>query len=232
MWVRSHMVETGASLTCTPLTATNPTNPTNPPPLTQASHSLPGSPFHRRLSRVSAAGSHSWQYRSQHRFGERKLWLRSSYLDTQEQLPYMDDSRLASPEGSLDGTTVGGLLGYYTAALGAHSRNNSYSSHTSRVTYNSHAELTGRQGSRELHWRRSGDPARNCQWAESFLSSGDQDSLLTSPRYQHTGTAYPSNGNHNGANGGLRPDAGQPVTKQRLSVQFPVRSASELTHCN
>ena len=38
----------------------------------------------------------------------------------------MDDSRVVSPEGSLDGATLGGLLGYYTAALGSHSRHNSY----------------------------------------------------------------------------------------------------------
>ena len=76
----------------------------------------------------------------------------------------MDDSRVVSPEGSLDGATLGGLLGYYTAALGSHSRHNSYSSHTSRITYNSHAELTGRQGSREFQWRRSGGPERNCHW--------------------------------------------------------------------
>lgn len=131
----------------------------------------------------------------------------------------MDDSRVVSPEGSLDGTTVGGLLGYYTAALGNHSRHNSYSSHTSRITYNSHAELTGRQGSRELHWRKSG-PERNGHWAENFLSSAELGQAP--PHGQHH---HPSN-NHNGHNGGLRPDAPQPVTKQRLSVQFPV----SLTH--
>ena len=127
----------------------------------------------------------------------------------------MDDSRVVSPEGSLDGATLGGLLGYYTAALGNHSRHNSYSSHTSRITYNSHAELTGRQGSREFHWRKSG-PERNCHWG--MVESG-QESIQSSVHYPGTHT------NSNGHNGGLKPDAPQPVTKQRLSVQFPVRTA-------
>ena len=128
----------------------------------------------------------------------------------------MDDSRVVSPEGSLDGATLGGLLGYYTAALGTHSRHNSYSSHTSRITYNSHAELTGRQGSREFHWRKSGGPAeRNCHWG--MVESG-QESVQSSLHYPSTGFS-----NSNGHNGGLKPDAPQPVTRQRLSVQFPVR---------
>jgi hypothetical protein len=165
---------------------------------------------------VSAAGSHCQSWRSGHRFGERRLWLRSSYLDTQEHLPYMDDSRVVSPEGSLDSATAGGLLGYYTAALGSHSRQNSYSSHTSRVTYNSHAELTHRQGSRELHWMKSG-PDRTA------LSAG----WPASPP-PHTSLAFPSNGGgYNGHNGGLRPPAGQPPPDiKRSSVHFPVR----LTH--
>ena len=33
--------------------------------------------------------------------------------------------------------------GWAGAGLGPHSRHNSYSSHTSRLTYNSHGELTG-----------------------------------------------------------------------------------------
>ena len=130
----------------------------------------------------------------------------------------MDDSRVVSPEGSLDGATLGGLLGYYTAALGSHSRHNSYSSHTSRITYNSHAELTGRQGSREFQWRRSGGPERNCHWGA--VESG-QESLTSSVcHYPTLPTAFTTTSN--GHNGGLKPDAAQPVTRQRLSVQFPV----------
>ena len=62
----------------------------------------------------------------------------------------MDDSRAMTPNGSLDLSAAP-----FTSALGRHSRHNSYSSHTSRITYNSHADLT-KGGSRELHWRRSG----------------------------------------------------------------------------
>ena len=65
--------------------------------------------------------------------------MRSSCLDTREQLPFADDSRVCSPAGSLDGQVIqtGGWGG-----LSRHSRQDSYTSHSSRVTYNSHAELT------------------------------------------------------------------------------------------
>ena len=66
--------------------------------------------------------------------------MRSSYLDTREQLPYADDSRVCSPAGSLDGQVIHLSQGW--PGLSSHSRQNSYSSHTSRLTYNSHAELT------------------------------------------------------------------------------------------
>ena len=170
---------------------------------------------------MSAAGSHCQSWRSGHRFGERRLWLRSSYLDTQEHLPYMDDSRVGSPEGSLDSATAGGLLGYYTAALGNHSRQNSYSSHTSRVTYNSHAELTNRQGSRELHWMKSGP-----DW--NALSAGWAERCQAISPLPHTSLAVPSHGGgYNGHNGGLRPGPSLPPPDiKRSSVHFPVR----LTH--
>ena len=109
--------------------------------LRKASLSLPGSPFQRRLSllsRASNSGSHSYSLRSSG--GGRKQWVRSSYLDTREHLPYADDSRVCSPAGSLDGQVI--HLGQGWPGLSSHSRHNSYSSHTSRLTYNSHAELT------------------------------------------------------------------------------------------
>jgi len=112
----------------------------------KASLSLPGSPYHRRLSRASQAGSHTYSWRSNgYRFGERKQWLRSSYLDTRDHLPYMDDSRVGSPNGSLDGGVIHLGQGW---PLGPNSRHNSYSSHTSRVTYNSHRAYEGRGLSR------------------------------------------------------------------------------------
>ena len=113
-------------------------SPLEATPLRKASLSLPGSPFQRRLSRASNSGSHSYSLRSSG--GGRKQWVRSSYLDTREHLPYADDSRVCSPAGSLDGQVI--HLGQGWPGLSSHSRHNSYSSHTSRLTYNSHAELT------------------------------------------------------------------------------------------
>ena len=116
-------------------------SPQEATPLRKASLSLPGSPFQRRLSllsRASNSGSHSYSLRSSG--GGRKQWVRSSYLDTREHLPYADDSRVCSPAGSLDGQVI--HLGQGWPGLSSHSRHNSYSSHTSRLTYNSHAELT------------------------------------------------------------------------------------------
>ena len=55
------------------------------------------------MSRSSNTGSHSYSLRSGARFGERRQWLRSSCLDTRDHLPWVDDSRVASPNGSLDG---------------------------------------------------------------------------------------------------------------------------------
>ena len=121
-------------------------SPLEATPLRKASLSLPGSPFQRRLSglsgmsRASNSGSHSYSLRSSG--GGRKQWVRSSYLDTREQLPYADDSRVCSPAGSLDGQVISGHLTQGWPGLSSHSRQNSYSSHTSRLTYNSHAELT------------------------------------------------------------------------------------------
>ena len=107
----------------------------------QASLSLPGSPAQRRLSRSSQSGSHSYSLRRQ--------WVRSSFLDTRDQLPFADDSRVCSPAGSLDGQVI--QLNQWWPGLSRHSRQNSYSSHTSRVTYNSHAELTRGRGQHLYH---------------------------------------------------------------------------------
>ena len=156
----------------------------------------------------------------------------------------MDDSRAVSPNGSLlDGaTTVGsgfpfhdsGYTGGGFGSGGRHSRQNSYSSHTSRITYNSHAELTRKGGSRELHWRRSGAD-RESQWGH-WLSSWHANNDLPLPT---------ANG-HNGLSSLTRSSTPSPVAaaeaadqllqlppvktilpevlvdKQRLSVQFPV----------
>ena len=131
----------------------------------------------------------------------------------------MDDSRVGSPNGSLDGGVIQLGQGW---PLGPNSRHNSYSSHTSRVTYNSHAELTKGGGSRELHWRRSG-PERNTQapgpmgwgqWVDSFYTTHD----LPLPPNGHGGTVI-------SMRDVVKTNLADTVlpTKQRLSVQFPVR---------
>ena len=175
--------------------------------------SLPGSPFHRRLSRSSNTGSHSYSLRSGPRFGERRQWLRSSYLDTRDHLPYVDDSRVGSPNGSLDGQVIHLSQGW--PGLGPHSRHNSYSSHTSRITYNSHAELTASWRPERGHGIMM-PPTRWSHWVEGFNTNND--------------VPYPSNG-HNGNMVSLKevikssmanPSDSCTPNKQRLSVQFPV----------
>lgn len=77
------------------------------------------------------------------RNGKKKL------TNLQDRLPYMDDSRAVSPVASIDGGQLeaGHMDGHRMdghGLLGRQSRHNSWASHTSRMTYNSHAELTNR----------------------------------------------------------------------------------------
>ncbi|KAK4306528.1 hypothetical protein Pmani_021653, partial [Petrolisthes manimaculis] len=98
------------------------------------STSLPGSPFNiRRGSR----GSHQFQWRNANgrRFGDRKPLVLSTYLDAQEHLPYADDSAAVTPMSEENGAII---VPVYTN-LG--SRHNSYTSHTSRISYTSHGDL-------------------------------------------------------------------------------------------
>ena len=94
-------------------------------------------------------------------------------------------------------------LGWPGLHTSLRTRNNSYSSHTSRITYNSHAELP-----------RAAMATRWSHWVEGFHTNND--------------VPYPSNG-HNGnvirmketLKSSLVSDSVTP-NKQRLSVQFPV----------
>lgn len=61
----------------------------------------------------------------------------STYLDAQEHLPYADDSNAVTPMSEENGTIV--VPVYYAANLG--SRHSSYTSHASRLSYTSHADL-------------------------------------------------------------------------------------------
>ncbi|XP_066158520.1 sodium channel protein para isoform X2 [Euwallacea fornicatus] len=108
-----------------------------------ASLSLPGSPFNlRRGSR----GSHQFTARNNRRMGappgERKPLVLSTYLDAQEHLPYADDSNAVTPMSEENGAMV---VPMYYANLG--SRHSSYTSHASRMSYTSHADLLGGFGS-------------------------------------------------------------------------------------
>ncbi|CAG9828334.1 unnamed protein product, partial [Diabrotica balteata] len=118
-----------------------PTNPTKMRKVsatdTQASLSLPGSPFNpRRGSR----GSHQFTMRSNRRMipppGDRKPLVLSTYLDAQEHLPYADDSNAVTPMSEENGAMV---VPIYYANLG--SRHSSYTSHASRISYTSHGDL-------------------------------------------------------------------------------------------
>ncbi|EFX81393.1 hypothetical protein DAPPUDRAFT_50150 [Daphnia pulex] len=106
--------------------------------------SLPGSPFAmRRASR----GSHQFTWRNgPRRMGgannnsssaDRKPLVLSTYLDAQEHLPYADDSAAVTPMSEDNGAIV--VPPYALNNLG--SRQASYTSHMSRMSYNSHGDL-------------------------------------------------------------------------------------------
>ncbi|XP_050424464.1 sodium channel protein para-like isoform X4 [Adelges cooleyi] len=102
----------------------------------KTSLSLPGSPFNlRRASR----GSHQLTHRNgRPRFTgvDTKPLVLNTLLDAEEHLPYADDSNAVTPMSEENGAIVMPLS--YTN-LG--SRHSSYTSHTSRITYTSHADL-------------------------------------------------------------------------------------------
>ncbi|CAH2049421.1 unnamed protein product, partial [Iphiclides podalirius] len=106
----------------------------------QASLSLPGSPFNlRRGSR----GSHQMALRPNGRSryppgADRKPLVLSTYLDAQEHLPYADDSNAVTPMSEENGAII---IPVYYANLG--SRHSSYTSHQSRLSYTSHGDLLG-----------------------------------------------------------------------------------------
>ncbi|XP_047500155.1 sodium channel protein para-like [Penaeus chinensis] len=100
----------------------------------KASLSLPGSPYNIRKG---SRGSHqfTWRTANGRRFGDKKPLVLSTYLDAQEHLPYADDSAAVTPMSEENGAII---VPVYTT-LG--SRHNSYTSHTSRISYTSHGDL-------------------------------------------------------------------------------------------
>ncbi|KAL4710946.1 hypothetical protein ACJJTC_017911 [Scirpophaga incertulas] len=116
----------------------------------QASLSLPGSPFNlRRGSR----GSHQMALRPNGRAryppgADRKPLVLSTYLDAQEHLPYADDSNAVTPMSEENGAII---IPVYYANLG--SRHSSYTSHQSRLSYTSHGDLLGKAQTKEARLR-------------------------------------------------------------------------------
>uniref|UniRef100_A0A8D8MA85 Sodium channel protein n=1 Tax=Cacopsylla melanoneura TaxID=428564 RepID=A0A8D8MA85_9HEMI len=108
-----------------------------------ASLSLPGSPFNLRRS------SHQFALRNgRPRFSsgtDRKPLVLSTYLDAQQHLPFADDSNAVTPMSEENGAIIvphSGYGSYYYGGPGTlGSRQHSYTSHTSRASYTSHADL-------------------------------------------------------------------------------------------
>ncbi|XP_042876654.1 sodium channel protein para-like isoform X4 [Penaeus japonicus] len=115
------------------VTDTKPSRPNGKLPR-KASLSLPGSPYNIRKG---SRGSHqfAWRAANGRRFGDKKPLVLSTYLDAQEHLPYADDSAAVTPMSEENGAII---VPVYTT-LG--SRHNSYTSHTSRISYTSHGDL-------------------------------------------------------------------------------------------
>lgn len=73
--------------------------------VSQASLSLPGSPFNCR--RGSRASQFSWRNGpAARRFGDRKPLVLSSFVDAQEHLPYADDSNAVTPMSEENGAII------------------------------------------------------------------------------------------------------------------------------
>ena len=113
-------------------------------------------PFSRRSSAASGS-QYSYSIRAAQKQRRRTAQMQqknaANFIHNQStlSLPYMDDSLAATSSlCSLDETANVNINGGFKGDNGGssifnHSRQNSYCSHASRVTYNSHAELTYRQ---------------------------------------------------------------------------------------
>ncbi|GFU56129.1 sodium channel protein para [Trichonephila clavipes] len=96
---------------------------------------LPGSPFNIR--RGSRASQFSCNWRNGRRYGDRKPLVLQTLVDAQEHLPYADDSNAVTPMSEENGAII---IPVYTN-LTQHS---SYTSHSSRISYNSHGDIYGK----------------------------------------------------------------------------------------
>lgn len=104
----------------------------------QASLSLPGSPFNLRRGSRGSQFSVTWARTNGRRYGDRKPLVLQTYLDAQEHLPYADDSTAVTPMSEENGAII---IPVYT---NLNSRHSSYTSHSSRISYTSHGDIYGR----------------------------------------------------------------------------------------
>lgn len=108
----------------------------------QASLSLPGSPFNIR--RGSRASQFSVNWRNGRRYGDRKPLVLQTLVDAQEHLPYADDSNAVTPMSEENGAII---IPMYT------NLQHSYTSHSSRISYNSHTDIYGKPLTKESQLR-------------------------------------------------------------------------------
>ncbi|KAG8191415.1 hypothetical protein JTE90_010589 [Oedothorax gibbosus] len=112
----------------------------------KASLSLPGSPFNIR--RGSRASQFSCNWRNGRRYGDRKPLVLQTLVDAQEHLPYADDSNAVTPMSEENGAII--IPVYANLANQQHS---SYTSHSSRISYNSHGDIYGKGLTKESQLR-------------------------------------------------------------------------------
>ncbi|XP_065581599.1 sodium channel protein para-like isoform X2 [Artemia franciscana] len=102
----------------------------------KASLSLPGSPFILRRGSKASQQFSSWRSGPKRYGGDRKPLVLSTYMDAQEHLPYADDSAAVTPMSEDNGAIIMPPYPSYMC-----SRQTSYTSHMSRISYNSHGDL-------------------------------------------------------------------------------------------
>jgi hypothetical protein len=106
---------------------------------TKSTSSLPGSPFHARRPSIPTSHCHypasaQRSPSSLYRWPVHKRVLLQSYSEAAVHLPFADDSGAASPLSDEQGLAI-------PVVSALHSRHSSYTSHLSRISYNSHADL-------------------------------------------------------------------------------------------
>lgn len=118
----------------------------------QASLSLPGSPFDKRRG---SQYSVTWA-RNDQRYGDR-IPLVLQNLDQESDVPFADESVVGTP---LSEESAALLAGPPSAP---HSRHSSYTSHSSRISYTSHGDVCGGpRGNGPLSWTRDKSRPSGC----------------------------------------------------------------------